>query len=171
MNARPPLPLPPPRPGQEHTPVRTTCAGTPPTRTRLRPCQGHAHVPDADCPQNRPCRGQHTKQSLTGTNMQSRPWQGQHAKQSPAGTKHHTVRSRNKKATRPRHGRGKQLSDDNDLIFRCGEIFYFCNGFLSRCDELFDFYKGFLSRWSGLAAFATTFFRVGTLIAVLQQSF
>ena len=152
MNARPPLPLPLPRPGQEHAPVRTTYTGISPPRTRLSPCQGHAHVTDADHPQNS-------------------PRQGQHAIPSVAGTKHHTVRSRNKKATRPRHGRGKQLSDDNDLIFRCGEIFYFCNGFLSRCDELFDFYKGFLSRWSGLAAFATTFFRVGTLIAVLQQSF
>ena len=131
MNALLPLFLPPPRPGQGHAPVCTTCTGTPPPRTRIRPCQGHAHVPAADRPQNRPCRGQHTKQSLTGTNMQSRPQQGQHAIPSQAGTKHHTVRDRDKKAPRPRHGRGKQLSDDNDLIFRCGELFEFCNGFLS----------------------------------------
>ncbi|MDE6705461.1 MAG: hypothetical protein K2J81_06105 [Treponemataceae bacterium] len=77
------------------------------------------------------------------------------------------------------------MSDDNDLIFRCGELFEFCKGFLShwdgyyhfdnglllRLDGFFDFCNGFLSRWGGLAAFATTFFRVGTLTAVLQQSF
>ena len=176
MNARPPLSLPPPRPGQGHAPVRTTCVGTSPTRTHLSPCQGHAHVPDADRPQNRPCRGQRTKPSLTGTNTQSRPRQGR---------TRNPVPNRDKKAPRPHHGRGKQLSDDNDLIFRCGELFdfynsflsrwdgyyHFDNGFLLRLDGFFDFCNDLLSRWDAHCNFATAFFRVEILTAILQQSF
>ncbi|MBD5426410.1 MAG: hypothetical protein HDR38_02495 [Treponema sp.] len=86
-----------------------------------------------------------------------------------AGTTRKTVPDRDKKATRPRHGRGKQLSDDNDLIFRCGKLFEFCKGFLSHWDGYYHFDNGLLLRSDDFSAFATTFFRVGMLIATLQR--
>ena len=64
MNARSPLFLPPPRPNQEHAHIRTTCAGISPPRTRLSPCQEHAHVTDRD---------EHAIPSVAGTTHKTVP--------------------------------------------------------------------------------------------------